>query len=220
MKAPLASRFPASCASSTRTATPYRPGIAGRIEAARVRAVLGLARIAPQDAVLEVGCEAGNLLVRTPPTRRLVGADISPRALADARALFAARGREADLVQVDAEQPLPWARGTFDVILCSEMLEHVRHPERVATNLAALCTPATRVVVSVPIEAPKLAIKGVLKRLGLLDRLFPGIEQGQSEWHVHAFSPAMLRALLAEHFVTVRERSVLLMHHAALLRAR
>ena len=59
--------------------TPYERGIAGAIEAARVRAVLGLARIQPSDAVLEVGCESGRLLSRVPPARRVAGADISRR---------------------------------------------------------------------------------------------------------------------------------------------
>ena len=199
--------------------TPYG-GISGRIEQARLRAVLGLARITARDAVLELGCEAGNLLVRAPRARRLVGADISARALADARLRFAARGREVELLQLDAEQPLPWERGTFEVVLCSEMLEHVDHPERVIGSIAALCTPDTRVVISVPIEGPKVAIKAVLARLGLLDRFFAGIERGQSEWHVHAFSPAMLRGLVAEPFVRLRERNVWLMHHVMLLRLR
>lgn len=71
-------------------------------------------------------------------------------------------------------------RGEFDVILCSERLEHVDHPEHVVEHIHALSTPQTRVVVSVPIEAPKVRVKGLLQRIGLLDRLFPHIEPARA----------------------------------------
>lgn len=200
--------------------TPYERGIAGGIEAARVRAVLGLARIQPSDAVLEVGCESGRLLSRVPRARRIAGADISRRALEDAAARFVQQGRPVELFQVDALRGLPFERGEFDVILCSEMLEHVEEPGTVLDHLRSLATPATRIVVSVPIEAPKVRLKAVLGRLGLLERLFPNIEPGQSEWHVHAFSPAMLRDLTRDRFETVARKRVLFAHEVALLRAR
>ena len=53
--------------------TPYS-GLAGMIERARSRKVLEFAQINPDDAVLELGCEAGNLLINVPLCRRIVGA--------------------------------------------------------------------------------------------------------------------------------------------------
>jgi 2-polyprenyl-3-methyl-5-hydroxy-6-metoxy-1,4-benzoquinol methylase len=200
--------------------TPYERGLAGAIEAARVRAVLALARIGPADAVLEVGCESGRLLARVPAARRVAGADISRRALEDAARRFAAAGRAVELFQVDALRGLPFARGEFDVVLCSEMLEHVERPEAVLAGIHALATAETRIVVSVPNEAPKLRVKSLLRRLGLLGRLFPRIEPGRSEWHVHAFSPAMLHDVTRECFETLARRRVLFAHEVALLRAR
>lgn len=199
-------------------ATPYERGIAGAIERARARAVLRLADVARADAVLEVGCESGRLLERVPPCRRLVGIDISSRALTDARSRLA--HREVELYQVDATAGLPFAAGEFDVVMCSEMLEHVEHPERVVAHLRAIAAPSTRVVVSVPIEGPKVAAKRLLDRVGLLQRIAPGVEPQQSEWHVHAFTPAMLRALVEPHFTIVRRARVLFAHDVALLRAR
>lgn len=200
--------------------TPYERGLAGLVESKRAQAVLELARIQPADAVLEIGCEAGRLLSRVPPTRRIAGADISRRALEDAAARFERLGSPVELFQVDAVQGLPFERGEFDVILCSEMLEHVDHPERVLEHIHTLATPKTRVVVSVPIEAPKVRLKTLLHRVGLLDRLFPTIEPGQSEWHVHAFSGAMLREVTRARFETLARRRVLFAHEVALLRAR
>jgi 2-polyprenyl-3-methyl-5-hydroxy-6-metoxy-1,4-benzoquinol methylase len=199
--------------------TPYERGIAGAIEAARVRAVLDLAQVRPSDAVLEVGCESGRLLSRVPAARRVAGADISRRALEDAARRFAERGRPVELYQVDALRGLPFERGEFDVILCSEMLEHVEEPGVVLDHLREIATPMTRIVVSVPIEAPKVRLKALLGRLGLLHRLFPNIEPGQSEWHVHAFSPAMLRDLTRERFETIAHKRVIFAHEVVLLRA-
>jgi SAM-dependent methyltransferase len=200
-----------------RHATPYDKGLAGTIQRARVKAVLRLARVGPNDAVLELGCEAGRLLVNVPPCRRIVGGDISQRALDDAARLFAAAGRKAEFVQLDAQQPLPFAPGEFDVIICSEMLEHVREPRRVLENIHALAGGNTRVVVTVPIEKLKLKIKKVLLKLGLLKRLFPGIEERQSEWHLHAFSGKALVEISRDLFARLRGKTVWGSHYVALM---
>jgi 2-polyprenyl-3-methyl-5-hydroxy-6-metoxy-1,4-benzoquinol methylase len=197
--------------------TPYDRGLARRIELARVRDVLKLASIRAEDAVLEIGCEAGNLLAAVPPVRRLVGADISLRALDTAQQRLA--GRDVELVQVDAERTLPFARGDFDVILCSEMLEHTEQPGAVLRNIHALATPSTRVVLSVPIEAPKVRIKQFLHRIGLLRLIAGDVEPHQSEWHVHAFSPRMLDELLAGSFQVLARRRPWAAHYIVLVRA-
>jgi 2-polyprenyl-3-methyl-5-hydroxy-6-metoxy-1,4-benzoquinol methylase len=196
--------------------TPYTRGLSRRIELARVRTILGLAAVQPEDRVLEIGCEAGNLLAAVPPSRRLVGADISWRALEAARTRL--DGRDVELVQLDAEQPLPFTRGDFDVILCSEMLEHTEQPAAVLRNIRALATPRTRIVLSVPIEAPKVRLKQLLHRIGLLRLLAGNVEPHQSEWHLHAFSPGMLDELVAGSFVTMERRRVWAAHYAVLLR--
>ena len=49
----------------------------------------------------------------------------------------------------DAER-LPVSRGAFDVIVLSDVLEHVLDPEAVVARLAEVCTPGTRVIVHVP----------------------------------------------------------------------
>ena len=41
-------------------------------------------------------------------------------------------------------------RGAFDVIMLSDVLEHVLDPEAVVARLADVCTPGTRVIVHVP----------------------------------------------------------------------
>jgi SAM-dependent methyltransferase len=198
--------------------TPYGRGIAGAISAARVRTVLRMAEVRPADAVLEIGCESGHLLLQVPPCRLRTGADISHAALEDARdGATRAAAERMRFIQLNAAQPLPFAPGEFDVIIISEMLEHVARPRTVLEQVHAICTPETRLVITVPNERPKLVIKNVLRRLRLFDLLFPGIEEGQSEWHLQVFSKPLIRDTVKGLFAVRALESVWGAHYAALL---
>ncbi len=197
--------------------TPYH-GLAGRIEYARVAAVVRLAGVGPGDAVLDLGCGAGHVLVALPRCRRKVGLDISERSLADARIRAAEHGEgDIEFGHFDGNDPLPYRPGEFDVIVCAEVLEHVPEPRRLVEGIHALATPATRVVVTVPIERPKLLIKRALRAIGLMGLLFPGIEAGFSEGHLHCFSKRMLRDVARGLFAIRRLRNVWGCHYVALM---
>lgn len=198
--------------------TPYGRSIAGYISAARVKTVKRMASIKPADAVLEIGCESGHLLLQMPPCKLRMGADISQAALDDARRAADALGAErVEFKQLNAEDPLPFAPGAFDVIIISEMLEHVERPRTVLERVHAIATPETRIVITVPNEKPKLVIKDVLKALHLFDLLFPGIEEGQSEWHLQQFSKPMIRETVKGLYDVRALESVWGAHYAALL---
>lgn len=51
----------------------------------------------------------------------------------------------------DAEW-LPFKRGFFDVIILSDVLEHILHPENLVRRLEQICTPQTRLIIHVPWE--------------------------------------------------------------------
>ena len=114
---------------------------------------------------------------------------------------------------------LTFAPGEFDVIIISEMLEHVDDPRAVLQQVHAICTPATRLVITVPNERPKLVIKDVLRALRLFDLLFPGIEEGQSEWHLQQFSKPLIRETVKGLFTVQSISSVWGAHYAAKLTA-
>ena len=142
-----------------------------------------------------------------PECRRVRGwsvATFRPGRWRTRKAFFREIGRKAEFQVVDALQPLPFQQGDFDVIICSEMLEHVTNPGAVIANIADICTVKTRVILTVPLEAPKLVLKRWLERLGVLRFLFPGIERGQSEWHLQAFSRTMLHRLTEPLFISER----------------
>ncbi len=198
--------------------TPYGRGIAGAISAARVRTVLRMATVRPEDTVLEIGCESGHLLLQVPECRLRMGADISQAALDDARASSKQRGAaRMEFTQLNAEEPLPFSRGQFSVIIISEMLEHVSNPRTVLEHVANVCSQDTRVVITVPNEKPKLVIKDFLRAIRLFDVLFPGIEEGQSEWHLQQFSKPLIRETVKGLFAVRSISSVWGCHYAAQL---
>jgi 2-polyprenyl-3-methyl-5-hydroxy-6-metoxy-1,4-benzoquinol methylase len=201
-----------------RHSTPYT-GLAGFVEALRVRAVLKVAAVGPQDRLLEVGCEAGHLLKSSPRCEKTVGFDISQAALADARAMFASSGRSATFIQGDASQPLPFERGDFSVIICSEMLEHVPDPRTCLDNIAAIADPECRIVLTVPNELPKLRIKALLVKTGMMRKIMPGIEEAQSEWHLQCFDAAKLRDICRDLVQVESLRSICGLHWLAVCRA-
>lgn len=195
--------------------TPYDRGLTSYIQEARVATILRLAEVRDSDAVLELGCEAGRLLSHVPACRRLVGADISEVALVDAAARLRSHQPPAELIRLDAQRPLPFTPGEFDVVICSEMLEHVANPRAVIEGLHAAVDTSTRVVLSIPIEAPKIAIKRVLAAVGLLGVLFPGVEPGRSEWHLQSFSRRMLLDITRDLFTAEQGVVVWGCHYAA-----
>ena len=72
---------------------------------------------------------------------RLAGADLFPRA-ADLPA-------EIDWIQQDLNEPLA-ATGAFDVVICSETIEHLENPRLVFRNLFQLLRPGGLLVLTMP----------------------------------------------------------------------
>lgn len=99
----------------------------GRIRGLRARTV-ALARLAPGEAVLDVGCGTGDLTLRTAtlvgPTGMVRGIDAAPEMVAVARRKATRAGAAIDF-RVAAVEALPFPDATFDVALSSLMLHHL-----------------------------------------------------------------------------------------------
>ena len=105
--------------------------------------------LSPRDArVLEVGCGAGHLTEHLQRRGNAVTAvDINPTAAARA-ARFAV---EAFAIDLDREVLAERLRGAqFDCVVLADVLEHVRSPQRVLTDVLGLLAPNGTVVISVP----------------------------------------------------------------------
>src|SRR3989442_5840313 len=83
----------------------------------------------PGRTVLDLGCRDGALTQAYAGGNEIVGIDADREALAEAEKL-GIETRWADL-----DDPLPFADGTFDVVVAGELLEHLRDPRRVVSEV-------------------------------------------------------------------------------------
>jgi ubiquinone/menaquinone biosynthesis C-methylase UbiE len=103
----------------------------------------------PCDAFLDAGCGDGVYLRaiarsdRIPP--RVAGLDISERILATARA--SAAPLEVELVRGNIEA-LPFEEDSFDLVLCSQAIEHLLDPELGVRELARVLAPAGTLILT------------------------------------------------------------------------
>lgn len=100
--------------------------------------------IEPQLKVLEIGCGNGDLLASVAPSIG-VGIDLSPKIIAYART----RHPALTFFTHDAELPFFHQKGqTFDVIIISDVIGFFDDIQLALQNLAPLCTPQTRLIIS------------------------------------------------------------------------
>jgi 2-polyprenyl-3-methyl-5-hydroxy-6-metoxy-1,4-benzoquinol methylase len=98
--------------------------------------------------VLDVGCGAGiNSQAIRAKGHRVTGVDISAAAVEKYRAL-GFPGRVMDL-----EEGLAFADGAFDLVFCSEVIEHLRFPETLVHEVFRVLRPGGRLVLSTPNSA-------------------------------------------------------------------
>ncbi len=122
--------------------------------------------------VLDVGC-GGGLLAEGMARRgaRVTGIDLAPGALEVARLHALEGGVSVDYRQIAVEDLAATEHGTFDLVTCLEMLEHVPDPAKVVQGLAELVRPGGDIVCSTINRNPKsfaLAIVGAEYLLRLL----------------------------------------------------
>ena len=124
--------------------------------------------------VLDVGC-GGGILAETLAERgaEVTGIDLSDKALAVARLHLLESGTKVDYRKIAAEDLASEAPGSFDIVTCMEMLEHVPNPASTIAACAALVKPGGHVFFSTINRNPKaylLAVIGAEYVLKMLPR--------------------------------------------------
>jgi SAM-dependent methyltransferase len=130
--------------------------------------------------VLDAGCGVGygaEMMARAGASR-VVGIDLSPEAIAAA----SERAGEVAEFQVGDVRDLPFDEGSFDLVVCFEVLEHLEDPEPAITVL-----------------------KDVLREGGLLIASSPnrGVYPPGNPHHLHEFTLEELRDALTARFANV-----------------
>lgn len=151
-------------------------------------ALLALGQLREGESLLEFGAGTGDLikeLEKLFPDARLVGADILPRpdgVSANTRWI------EADLnAQVNAPD------GSFDVILSTEVIEHLENPRAVVREWWRLLKPGGRLVMTTPNNQSLRSLLSLLVNghfVAFLDSCYPA--------HITALLECDLRRIFAE----------------------
>jgi 2-polyprenyl-3-methyl-5-hydroxy-6-metoxy-1,4-benzoquinol methylase len=148
-----------------------------------------LLALVPDGArVLDVGCSSGYLA--RPLVARgcsVVGIELDERAAAAARTVC-----EEVLVGDAESMELPFAPGSFDVVLCGDLVEHLRDPQRFLERVRPLLRDGGRLVLTTP------NVANWTIRLGLLFGRWRYTERGiLDRTHAHLFTRNTLVETLA-----------------------
>ena len=125
--------------------------------------------------VLDVGC-GGGLLSEGMAERgaQVTGIDLSEKALGVARLHLLESGRSVDYRHISAESLAAEMPGSFDVVTCLEMLEHVPDPASTVAACARLVKPGGQVFLSTLNRNPKSYLLAVIGAEYLLQMLPKG----------------------------------------------
>ena len=125
----------------------FYDGKAGLYDRGLNRVVVDTVRacLPPGGRVLDAGCGSGGLLASLHGHAGYrAGVELSVTAAA-------AAGRVADeIVNLPVDGELPFPSGSFDVVVCADVLEHLPEPATTLRSLSALCRPGGAVVICVP----------------------------------------------------------------------
>ena len=109
------------------------------------RAADWVAALEPARHALDLGCGDGSGRPRI-PAERLTLADVSAVALSRART----RLPDAEAVELEPDAPLPFDDNVFDLVVCTETLEHVRDVQLLLSEARRVLEPRGRLAVTTP----------------------------------------------------------------------
>jgi SAM-dependent methyltransferase len=156
----------------------------------RSRGVLRALDARAGEAVLDVGCGSGFYTRELARLRATVTAtEYTPAALVQARRNVGDLAPEIEF-RVEDAQALSLPDASVDRVLLSEVIEHLREPERAVAEAARVLRPGGVLVVSTPSRFSPLNLAYGVKRR---------VRRYAFNEHLHEFTPGSFRRLVAEH---------------------
>jgi SAM-dependent methyltransferase len=144
-----------------------------------------VSELGPVKRALDLGCGDGRLTAQI-NAEEVVGADVSPVALARARRLVP----DGELVEVERDAALPLVDSRFDLVLCAETIEHVRDVQLLLSEARRVLRPGGTLAVTTPAHG-RLTALAVL--VGGFERSFDPLSP-----HIRFFTRRSLREVLSQ----------------------
>jgi ubiquinone/menaquinone biosynthesis C-methylase UbiE len=106
----------------------------------------------PSGDALDIGCGPGQipiLLAQRWPRLRITGVDAAPHMIEQASQAAAAAGVKINFetVRVESAAKLPFADGSFDLVLCNSVLHHLQNPGAALDEIARMARPGGAVLI-------------------------------------------------------------------------
>lgn len=187
------------------------------MELLRYRILAREAQRAKAGPFLDAGCGSGHLLVRLLASGiSSIGADLSDTNIKRCRAALP----DVPLVHADVLS-LPFRSRSLGGIACTEVIEHLPHPEEALRELARALCPGGIFLVTVPNDALITRAKRWIECLPGLTRIL-GLNRGgpsrdgSNLWHLHVFGRDEFEVMLRHHYDV--ERTITLPFRALPLR--
>ena len=142
--------------------------------------------------VADLGCGSGAMLcevLSAKPCWTGYGLDISEAAINYARRLATHKSVAARAqFQTGCLMNLPFASNSVDVLIASEVIEHVPHPDRVFRELSRVLVAGGLLLVTVPAEshtpAHMHALNSAKDLCGLIEQAGLTVSSVETKWHV------------------------------------
>jgi SAM-dependent methyltransferase len=155
---------------------------------------LALAKVVPEDTVLDVACGPGILACAMARTaRRVTGIDITPAMIEQAQGRQRALGLDTVSWQIGDGRRLPFADGAFTLVTSRYAFHHIADPQAALTEMKRVCTRDGRIMM---IDATPEADKR---------SAYDEMETLRDPSHVRALTLAELRTLARELGLVERE---------------
>jgi SAM-dependent methyltransferase len=178
---------------------------------------------AERIALADLGCGSGMILCDVLAMKPLwtgYGLDISPAAINYARRLAVHKGvaGRADF-RTGNISGLPYRDGSLDLVVASEVVEHVPEPEQIIKEMARVLRPGGQLIITMPVESHTPAHAHTLSRAEDLHSLCEAaglnVRRIETRWHFGFGDDRKHVFALAETGEAINEKATVLQDCAA-----